>query len=73
MPIWVWILIIFLGYDDVYTILKGHWYLPVIIILSIYGVLKATGTTHLPEQIYSIAKNAIKIKFNSNNKYINHN
>lgn len=63
MPIWVWVLIFYLGYEDVYNIFKGYWYIPVIIILSIYGGLKATGTTHLPGQIYLLAKNAVKLNW----------
>jgi len=62
MPIWIWILILYLGYDDVYRIFKGYWYIPVILAMSIYGTLKATGSTHLPVQIFNVAKNFIKLQ-----------
>jgi len=62
MPIWVWILVLYLGYEDVYRLFRGYWYIPVILGMSIYGTLKATGTTHLPGQIINIVKNAIKLQ-----------
>jgi len=62
MPIWIWIFIFYVGYEDVIRMFKGYWYIPVILAMSIYGTLKATGTTHIPGQIINIIKNFIKLQ-----------
>jgi len=62
MSIWVWLLILYIGYEDVYRMFRGYWYIPVILAMSIYGTLKATGTTHLPSQIFNLVKNFIKLQ-----------
>lgn len=62
MPIWVWILIFYLGYEDVLLFFKGYWYIPVILTLSIYGTLKALNMEHIPKQIIDQAKVLLKFQ-----------
>lgn len=62
MPIWVWILIFYVGYEDVYSFFRGYWYIPVILVISIYGTLKALNMEHMPLQIFNQIKTVLKIQ-----------
>lgn len=62
MPIWVWVLILYVGYEDVLSFFRGYWYIPVILILTVYGTLKALHMEHLPRQIFEQGKAFLKIQ-----------
>jgi hypothetical protein len=59
VPIWAWFLIIYLGYEDVMNMVSSYWIIPVILLLSLYGVLSATGMGHLPNTIFNSLKNTV--------------
>ena len=44
-------LIIYLGYDDILRLISSYWILPVIILMTIYGMLYAIGLESIPKRI----------------------
>jgi len=70
MPLWVWIIILYVGYEDVLLFFKGYWYIPVILVLTVYGTLKALHMEHLPKQLFDQLKTILKVQglINQNQK-----
>lgn len=56
VPLWAWIILIYLGYDDVWKMLTGYWLIPMILLVGGYGVLHLLGLGHLPFMIINILK-----------------
>jgi hypothetical protein len=62
MPIWVWIIIFYVGYEDVLSFFRGYWYIPVILVLTVYGTLKALHMEHLPKQLFDQLNTILKLQ-----------
>jgi len=39
IPWWGWVLIVYLGYDDVLRLVMSYWIIPVLLLFSAYGAL----------------------------------
>ena len=63
VPLWAWILILYLGYEDVYKFISSYWIIPLIILLSAYGILSAMGMGHIPKLIINLIKNTLLPKW----------
>jgi hypothetical protein len=59
MPWWAWLIIAYLGYEDIYRLLSGYSIIIAIIILAAYGVLKATGMSHMPVSMINMVYNTV--------------
>lgn len=66
IPIVAWILLIYLSYDDIFHMLTGHWLIPAIIVMSLYGLLQLFGLGNLPFMIINIIKSQISGKQKQN-------
>jgi hypothetical protein len=62
MPLWVWVIILYVGYEDVYSFFRGYWYIPVILALTIYGTLKALHMEHLPKQLFDQLNTILRLQ-----------
>jgi hypothetical protein len=60
MPWFVWILIIYLGYEDVIKIAQSYWIIPVILLFSGYGVLNVMGMGHIPQTFFNILSTTVR-------------
>lgn len=59
IPLWAWILIIYLGYDNVLDFINSYWIIPVILLVAAYGTLHALGMGHIPRMIFGLISNTI--------------
>jgi len=61
LPWWGWALILYLGYDDFFRFIGSYWFIPVILILALYGSLYAIGLGAFPRRlIYMVYDKIIK-------------
>ena len=56
VPLWAWIILIYVSYYDIWKILKGNWLILFIVFGGSYGLLKAVGMTGLPIKIFRMVK-----------------
>ena len=59
IPIWAWILLIFVGYKDVWRLLTGYGLIIIIILIGIFSILKMVGLGGTPLMILNLIKQQI--------------
>ena len=64
IPIWAWILLIYVSYQDIWKMVTGYWLIPMIIIAALYGILNMLGLGKAPLMIINMIKNQIMNMFN---------
>jgi hypothetical protein len=60
MPWFIWILIFYLGYEDVIRLAQSYWIIPVIISFAGYGILSMMGMGHLPQTFINVVLTALR-------------
>ena len=65
IPLWAWILLFYVGYQDIWKMLTGYWLIPIIIMAAIYGILQMLGLGKTPLIFFNMIKNQIMNKVNT--------
>ena len=63
IPLWAWILLIYVGYKDVWRLFTGHWLILLLIISGLYALLRMVGLGSAPMMIINLIKEQIKMVF----------
>jgi hypothetical protein len=63
IPLWAWILLIYVGYKDVWRLFTGHWLILLLIISGLYALLRMVGLGSAPMMIINLIKEQIKMLF----------
>ena len=61
IPLWAWILLIWVGYKDIWRMLTGHWILIFVFVSGIYALLRMVGLGGTPLMIFNMIQNQIKM------------
>ncbi len=64
IPLWAWILLIYVSYQDIWKMITGYWLIPIIIFAAMYGILQMLGLGKTPFMIINMIKNQIMARFN---------
>ena len=56
IPLWAWILLIYVGYKDVWRLFTGHWLILLLIISGLYALLRMVGLGSAPMMIINLIK-----------------
>jgi hypothetical protein len=64
IPLWAWILLIYVSYQDIWKMINGYWLIPIIIFAAMYGILQMLGLGKTPFMIINMIKNQIMARFN---------
>ena len=59
IPLWAWILLIYVGYKDVWKMITGYWLILLIFLSGFYALLRMVGLGGTPKMIYNMIKNQI--------------
>ena len=54
IPLWAWILLIYVSYKDIYDMITGHAIIYIIIIVGIFGVLNFLGLGKVPSMVFNM-------------------
>ena len=65
IPLWAWILLFYVGYQDIWKMVTGYWLIPIIIMAAIYGILQMLGLGKTPLIFFNMIKNQIMNKVNT--------
>ena len=60
IPLWAWILLVYVGYKDVWKMFTGHWLFLLIFGCGAYGLLKMMGLGSAPIMAINMIQNQIK-------------
>lgn len=66
IPLWAWILLIYVGYKDVWKMFTGYWLLILLFTLGIYALLKMLGLGSAPKMIFNMIKSQINLFLEKN-------
>ena len=60
IPFIMWLLLIYLGYKDIWKIMTGYGLIIIIILVGIYSILKMLGLGSVPMMIFNIIKDQVR-------------
>ena len=60
IPIWAWVLLIWIGYKDVWRLITGYGLIIIIILIGIFSLLKMVGLGGTPLMIFNLIKQQVK-------------
>ena len=63
IPLWAWILLIYVGYKDVWRLFTGHWLILLLLISGLYALLRMVGLGSAPMMIINLIKEQIKMLY----------
>ena len=66
IPLWAWILLIYVSYKDIYDMITGHAIIYIIIIVGIFGVLNFLGLGKVPFTVFNMIFAQIQSKLGIN-------
>ena len=66
IPLWAWILLIYVGYKDIWKMFTGYWLILLLFGMGVYALLRMVGLGGAPMMIINMIKNQIKLLYNKN-------
>ena len=69
IPLWAWILLIYISYDDIWKMITGHWLLMILLasgIFALFRVLNMVGLGNAPQMLINTIQNQLKMLTNKN-------
>ena len=66
IPLWAWILLIYVGYKDIWKMFTGYWLLILLFTMGIYALLKMLGLGSAPRMIFNMIKSQINLFLEKN-------
>jgi len=61
IPLWAWLLLIYVSYQDIYNLITGHAIIYIIIIAGLFGVLNFLGLGKVPFMVFNMIITQIKL------------
>ena len=70
IPLWAWLLLIYVSYQDIYQMITGHAIIYIIIVVGIFGVLNFLGLGKVPFMVFNmiVAQVQTTLGLKKNNK-----
>ena len=70
IPLWAWILLIYVSYQDIYHMITGHAIIYIIIVVGLFGVLNFLGLGKVPFMVFNMIVAQVKttLGLKKNNK-----
>ena len=66
IPLWAWILLIYVGYNDIWKMFTGYWLILLLFGSGVFALLRMVGLGGAPMMIINMFKNQIKLIYNKN-------
>ena len=66
IPLWAWILLIYVGYNDIWKMFTGYWLILLLFGSGVFALLRMVGLGGAPMMIINMIKNQIKLIYNKN-------
>ena len=63
IPIWAWILLIYVGYKDIWRMFTGYWLIILLFLMGFYSLLKMLGLGNTPKMIFNMIKNQLQLLY----------
>jgi hypothetical protein len=59
IPLWAWILLIYVGYKDIWRMITGYWLILFIFLSGFYALLRMVGLGNTPIMLFNMIKSQI--------------
>ena len=59
IPLWAWILLIYVGYKDIWKMFTGYWLFLLLFFGGFYALLRMVGLGNAPMMIFNMVKNQL--------------
>ena len=63
IPLWAWILLIYVGYKDIWRMFTGYWLIILLFLMGFYALLKMLGLGNTPKMIFNMIKNQLQLLY----------
>jgi hypothetical protein len=66
IPLWAWILLIYVGYRDIWRMFTGYWLIILLFGSGVYALLRMVGLGNAPMMIFNMIKNQLNMLYTKN-------
>ena len=63
IPLWAWILLIYVGYKDIWRMFTGYWLIILLLVMGFYALLRMVGLGNTPFMIFNMIKNQLQLLY----------
>ena len=66
IPLWAWILLIYVGYKDVWKMFTGYWLIILLFTSGIFALLRMVGLGNAPFMVFNMIQSQLKLILEKN-------